>query len=136
MIYALWQLQEAIYEKLINDNELSKKIKGVYTHVPQDTKYPYVYLGKSKLKDFSTKTTKGLQIILDIAIYTNENGNRELISIMEKIEKIISGNLILPDYCLTSSKLRLCRISQETNLTHCLTAQFYIKLMEKNYGSV
>ncbi len=58
------RIAKALYEALKNDDELIETLGGehVYDHVPPKTPFPYVTLGETLSKDWSTASEPGANI--------------------------------------------------------------------------
>ncbi|AIL64492.1 hypothetical protein NOVO_00410 [Rickettsiales bacterium Ac37b] len=113
------QWSSAVYQRLANSSELEELGVKVFTYVPQDTKYPYIYLGEMIISDYSTKTTKGFNLINYISIYAEERGNKQAIILSHIVKELLeSPELILKYYTLVSIRLLNCHIStlQERNI--------------------
>jgi hypothetical protein len=85
----IWQLRKTIYTVLESDNELAGMVKGIYDYVPQNTAFPYIYLGKVSINDWSTKTTNGYEVLSEINIYTNTKGSKLAFEIIGKVNQLL-----------------------------------------------
>lgn len=107
------QWSNAIYQLLANSKELENLGVNVFTYVPQDTKYPYIYLGQMNISDHSTKTSNGFNLINEINIYSQERGNKQSVIISHIVKELLeSSSLNLKYYTLINLKLLSCHISQ------------------------
>jgi hypothetical protein len=76
-------------------------VSGVFTHIPQNTKFPYIHIGKIELEDNSSKTHLAYKILFNITIYSREKNNKLLFTIVSllkrhlTIENLSTGNLEL-----------------------------------------
>jgi hypothetical protein len=123
----LWQLQKNIYKKLSSDYELASIITGVYNHLPQQTKFPYVHIGKIYASNYGSKTTKAMNVIIDINIYSRAQGNKEVLEVMSIVERILtaSDNGRELDFIA-------CELAQQSDgITYHLNSKFKAYIEEK-----
>ncbi|MCX2695993.1 MULTISPECIES: DUF3168 domain-containing protein [Ochrobactrum] len=80
-------LQKALYEALKNDGELIETLGGehVYDHVPPKTAFPYITLGETLTKDWSTASELGGEHFLNIQIWARESGRKRVLEIAGRI---------------------------------------------------
>lgn len=80
-------LQKALYEALKNDDELIETLGGehVYDHVPPKTPFPYITLGETLSKDWSTSSEPGGEHFLNIQIWAREAGRKRVLDIAGRI---------------------------------------------------
>ena len=64
----LWELQKAVFTALDGDGTLSGLVTGVYSHVAQDTAFPYVKFADIKVTDWSTKSNSGIKGVFNTGI--------------------------------------------------------------------
>ena len=59
-----WSLQRGIYQALANSSELGALLGGtrIYDDAPQAASYPFITLGQSLVRDWSTGTRTGPSI--------------------------------------------------------------------------
>ncbi len=111
---AIWQLQKAVYVALDGDASLSALVNGVFDFVPEDTEFPYVVIGDAGTRDWSTVTTKGAEITLEIDSYSRERGSKELLEIMTLVQDILHDvNLALTGHTLVNLRHTDSRITRE-----------------------
>ncbi len=80
-------LQKALFEALRNDDELIETLGGerIYDHVPPRTPFPYVTLGETMCRDWSTASEDGGEHFLNIQIWAKESGRKRVLDIAAKI---------------------------------------------------
>lgn len=80
-------LQKALFDALKNDSGLAETLGGarIYDHVPPRTPFPYVTLGETASRDWSTASEKGAEHFLNIQIWAKENGRKRVLDIAAKI---------------------------------------------------
>ena len=86
---ASWPLQKAVYDRLVTDPVLSGLITGVYDHVPQSARYPYISLGGSNVTDWSTKTFKGQDHRFELHIWSSKPGHKEIKLLQEAVKNAL-----------------------------------------------
>ena len=64
-----WSLQRGIYQALANSGELGALLGGprIYDDPPQSATYPFISLGESTVRDWSTGTEDGAEHLSDAA---------------------------------------------------------------------
>ncbi len=92
-------LQKALFEVLKNDAGLAQSLGGakIYDHVPPKTPFPYVTLGETSSRDWSTASEKGTEHFLNIQIWAKENGRRRVLDIAAKIVALLDAWPIVLD---------------------------------------
>ena len=64
---AIWKLQKAVYDKLTGDSGLMGLVGNrVYEFVPQETQFPFISIEDFSSSDWSTKTSKGTEIMFNV----------------------------------------------------------------------
>lgn len=86
-------LQKALFETLKNDAGLAQSLGGarIYDHVPPKTPFPYVTLGETLSRDWSTSSEMGAEHFLNIQIWAKENGRRRVLDIAAKIVALLDA---------------------------------------------
>jgi hypothetical protein len=79
-----WALQKAIYNTLTSDGALTDLLGGqrIYDEVPRGAEFPYVTLGQSTVRDWSTATDDGEEHVLTLHVWSEANGHREATEII------------------------------------------------------
>lgn len=87
MASASWSLQRAIYDTLANDGDVVQRLGGarIFDDVPQKSSYPYLTLGQSVVRDWSTGTEEGAEHILTLHVWSRAEGRRETHDIMTSV---------------------------------------------------
>lgn len=86
-------INKTLFKILSENHALTKKLRGIYAHVPQNATFPYIHLGKVSLIDHSTKTSRHAKAFFNITIYSRDKGPKEAMSIMALAEGIIASRL-------------------------------------------
>jgi hypothetical protein len=81
-------LQKAVIDILENDATLFPKITGVFSNVPDNEDYPYIYYGEAPGNDWGTFTTYGEDILFNLHIYSNYDTNKQTQDIMNDIKRL------------------------------------------------
>lgn len=87
MTSAGWALQKAVHAALSADAALAGLLGGpqVFDDVPQQSTYPYVALGSSTERDWSTATEDGAEHVLTLHVWSRKAGRKETREIMEAV---------------------------------------------------
>ena len=74
-----WALQKGIFNALVNDATLTTLLGGqhVYDDVPQDASFPYLTLGQSVARDWSTGSEDGQEHVLTLHVWSRAGGKKE-----------------------------------------------------------
>jgi len=84
MADAGWALQQAVYGALASDAALIALLGGpkIYDDAPHAVAHPYVTLGQSVERDWSTGTEDGAEHVLTVHVWSRAAGRRETRAIM------------------------------------------------------
>lgn len=87
MSYHSFDLQTIIYSTLNGDSTLDGIIgdNKIFDNVPQDTGYPYVVIGNESAINRGTKSLDGNEYTLDIEVWSQYRGKKEIKEAMERI---------------------------------------------------
>ncbi len=100
-----WALQRGIYQALANSPDLVSLLGGVrvYDDAPQSASFPFVTLGQSAIRDWSTGTEDGAEHSLTLHVWSRSGGKREMLEIVEAIRAALHGQqLALEDHHLVN----------------------------------
>ena len=91
MSFHSFDLQSAIYSILNGDATLDGIIGNnkIFDNVPQDTSYPYVVIGNINVINTGTKTLDGNEYNVDIDIWSEYRGKKEISDAMERIYELL-----------------------------------------------
>lgn len=87
--FSHYELQKAIYQALTGDAALMALVAGIFDRVTEGTAYPYVTIGESAGRDWSTKTTKGVQYLLSLHVWSRGGGRKQAADIMDRIHTVL-----------------------------------------------
>lgn len=88
---ASWSLQRSIYQTLSTDTGLTTLLGGprVYDDVPQDANLPFLTLGQSTSRDWSTGTEDGEEHIVTLHVWSEAGGKKEAQEIIGKVRELL-----------------------------------------------
>lgn len=91
-----FDLQSAIYSTLSGDSTLDSLVGNnkIFDNVPQDTAYPYVRIGLETASDVGTKSLDGNVHRVDIEVWSQYRGQKEIKEIMERLYNIFNNSTI------------------------------------------
>jgi hypothetical protein len=104
-VVASWALQRSIYQALTNSPDVTTLLGGVriYDHAPQGVAYPFITLGQSVIRDWSTGTEDGGEHNLTLHVWTRSGGKKEVHEIIEAIRAVLHDQpLMLEDHYLVN----------------------------------
>ncbi len=111
-----WSLQTAIHTALISDTTVTTLLGGqhVYDHVPRGRHTPYVTFGQASIRDWSTGTDDGFEIIFTLHVWSRASGRDEVTRITNAIRTALHDQpLALPDASLINLRHEVAEIRQE-----------------------
>jgi hypothetical protein len=84
MASAGWELQKSVHAALVSHAPLTSLLGGprVYDDVPRGADYPYLTIGESTLRDWSTGSEEGHEHILTLHVWSRAAGRAETHEIM------------------------------------------------------
>ena len=97
MGYHSFDLQTAIFSLLSGDSTLDGLVgnnKIFDSIAPQDTAYPYVIIGLESIRNIGTKTLDGNTYNLDIDVWSQYRGQKEIKEVMERIYNLLNNGTI------------------------------------------
>lgn len=101
---ASWSLQQSIFARHSADAPLATLLGGqprVYDDVPQGSDFPYLTLGQSIARDWSTGTEEGNEHILTLHVWSKAKGKKEAHEIMGAVRTLLHEQaLSLPGHRL------------------------------------
>jgi hypothetical protein len=109
---ASWALQRGVYQALAGSLDLTMLLGGerVYDDAPQSAPYPFITLGQSVVRDWSTGTEDGAEHDLTLHVWSRSSGKKQVQEILEAIKVALHDRpLALPDHQPRQSPLRAVR---------------------------
>src|SRR3990172_9021477 len=113
---ASWALQRSIYQALANSSDLTALLGGarVYDDPPQAAAYPFVSLGQSMIRDWSTGTEDGFEHILTLHVWSRAGGKKQVHEIIEAIKGALHDQpLVLEDHYLVNLRHEFSEARQD-----------------------
>ena len=110
MASAGWALQRAVYERLTSAAEVTATLGGpnVYDDVPRGATYPYLTIGQSSTRDWSTASEDGEEHTLTLHVWTRSRGRRQVQVIMSAVRTALhDASLTLSGYALVNLRHEL-----------------------------
>ncbi|WP_439542643.1 DUF3168 domain-containing protein [Hyphomicrobium sp.] len=104
-----WELQKAIYARLVADAPLLALLGGarVYDSMPRGAAFPYVSFGPSTTRDWSTGTEAGSEHAVTLRVWSKAGGEKAVHLVLEAIR------VALHDVPLTLTGHRLVSLRHE-----------------------
>lgn len=102
---ASWALQRGIYDALAGSSTLTTLLGGtrIYDDAPQAAAFPFVTLGQSVVRDWSTGTEAGGEHELTLHVWSRAGGKHEVLAIAEAIKLALHDQpLLLEDHHLVN----------------------------------
>lgn len=98
---ASWSLQKAIHQALTSDAGVLSLLGGprVWDHVPRGATFPYVTIGATTDRDWSTGTERGDEHILTLHVWSKAAGRQEAESIAETLRRALHDQPLTLDAC-------------------------------------
>ena len=102
---ASWALQRGVYQALAGSLDLTTLLGGVrvYDDAPQAALYPFITLGQSVIRDWSTGTEDGAEHNLTLHVWSCSGGKKQALEIIEVIRAVLHDQpLALADHHLVN----------------------------------
>jgi Protein of unknown function (DUF3168) len=86
-----WSLQRGICQALADSSHLGALLGGarIYDDPPQVASYPFITLGQSLLRDWSTGTEDGAEHLLTLHVWSRAGGKKQVHDILEAIKSTL-----------------------------------------------
>jgi hypothetical protein len=126
-------LQRALYEVLRADTALMALVTGVWDRVVRETAFPYVSFGNFTGKDWSSNTTKGMEHMVELHIWSRQGGRKQSSCIMERIYTLLHDvNLSVEDHTMVLMRLTSSAICLESDGSTYKGVMRFRVLLESN----
>lgn len=102
---ASWVLQRGVYQALAGSVDLTTQLGGVrvYDDAPQAAPYPFITLGQSVIRDWSTGSEDGAEHNLTLHVWSRSGGKKQVHEILEAIRAVLHDQpLVLADHHLVN----------------------------------
>ncbi|MFO1169356.1 MAG: DUF3168 domain-containing protein [Hyphomicrobiaceae bacterium] len=113
-----WSLQKAVFAALAADAPLTGLIGASRIHddAPQQAAFPYLTLGQSTARDWSTATDDGAEHVLTIHVWSRAAGKKEAHAIMRAVRQTLHDQpLTLEDHRLVNLRHELSEATRDTD---------------------
>jgi hypothetical protein len=100
---ATWALQRSVYQALAGSSDLTTLLGAtrIYDDAPQAASYPFVTLGQSVIRDWSTGTEDGAEHNLTLHVWSRTGSKKQVHRIIEAIKDVLHDQpLMLADHHL------------------------------------
>lgn len=118
MTTASWELQKSIHAALVTNSALTALLSGtkIYDDVPQGTSFPYVTLGESSLRDWSTGSDEGDEHILTLHVWSRAKGRKQVHEIMDALhDSLDDADLSVSGHHLVNLRHELSEARRESD---------------------
>lgn len=103
---SLWPLQQAIFQRLVQDSALNGVVTGVFDDVEEGTAFPYVTVGEPTSTPFETKTSFGEEVAVVLHCWSQYAGKKEAYEILNlMLQAITKAPLIVEGFTLFNTQL-------------------------------
>jgi hypothetical protein len=94
-----WALQQAAHALLAGDATLAALLGGakIYDEVPRNAAAPYVHLGEAELRDWSTATEAGAEVLFSLVVFSEAAGRKEALTVTERVRVLLHDAALVPD---------------------------------------
>ncbi|WP_116248173.1 DUF3168 domain-containing protein [Nocardiopsis sp. FIRDI 009] len=96
MASAAWPLQQAIYQRLAGDAELTA-ITGVHDEVPEAATYPHVLVGEVIEEPDDSHDNQGLTVAFVLHIWSKYRGYGEIGRILAHLDRLLDRQPLTVD---------------------------------------
>lgn len=88
---ASWSLQQSVYATLAADPAVLGILGAprIFDDVPQRSEFPYLTLGQSTLRDWSTGTDRGDEHLLTLHVWSRAEGRREVHELLAALQSAL-----------------------------------------------
>ena len=94
---SLQSLQAAVYARLTGDDVLMSMVSGVCDDVPDGQAFPYVTIGDAAEIPWSTFGRGGADDVLTMHIWSQANGYKEALGILDRLNTLLDGGELTVD---------------------------------------
>jgi hypothetical protein len=102
---ASWALQRSVFQALAGSSALTMLLGGarVFNDAPQSASFPYVTLGQTVMRDWSTGTEDGAEHSLTLHVWSRACGKKQVHEIIEAILAVLHDRpLVLGDHYIVN----------------------------------
>ena len=93
---ASFALQQSIYSALAADASIMAQLGGprIFDDVPQKSEFPYLTLGQSNVRDWSTGTESGDEHLLTVHVWSRASGRKQTHEIMGALKSALHNRAL------------------------------------------
>ena len=93
---ASWALQQSVFATLSADTQITALLgpSRIFDDVPQKAAFPYLTLGQSSVRDWSTATESGDEHLLTLHVWSRADGRRQTHEIMGAIKSALHNRVL------------------------------------------
>ena len=113
---ANWQLQEALYAALSTSTSLISLLGGnkIYDLPQRGTKPPYITIGMTQERDWSTSSEEGGEHTVTLHVWTENHGRQQTAEIMAVVRDVLKAtSLNLTDHTLVNMAYEFSEIRRD-----------------------
>lgn len=111
----LFFLEKEIFKFLVQNENLTKIVKNIYTYVPDNIAYPFVKIGKLSKRNLYFTMANMIHAEIQIEVFFDNFSNKQCLKVLNLIEKTLqnkkisldgymSGDFKIYDVCMFFSK--------------------------------
>lgn len=115
---ASWALQKSIHAALVGDAAITAILGGpsIFDDVPQKSAFPYLTLGQSVVRDWSTATEDGTEHLLTIHVWSRAEGRRQTYALIDLLRGALhDARLPLEGHHLVNLQHQFSDVRRETD---------------------
>lgn len=101
----MFEVQQAIFQHLSLNKDLTGIVTGIFDFVPEKTVLPYVTFGEIHSQPLTSKVENGETVMVSIDAWSETKGRKEVAKILYEIEKKLETELTVPGVELISQKI-------------------------------
>jgi hypothetical protein len=114
-------LRTALVQALSSDGAVTSALGGakIYDDVPQKSAFPYVVVGQSRWRDWSTGSDEGAEHALVLHVWSRKHGRKEAETIIEAVRTALHDQpLTLMDHHLVNLRLEDADVRRDGDTYH------------------
>ena len=111
----LYEVQAAVF-KVLDECFEAEGIK-VGDSFDENTPFPYIFLGEINQSRLNTKATHGKEISQTVHVFSNFNGKEQAFEIVEKIERILNGELRIEGAYVIHNEVSRVRVFEAVRIS-------------------
>jgi hypothetical protein len=92
-----WDLQRGVYQALAGSSDLTALLGGarIYDDAPQGAAFPFITLGQSVIRDWSTGSEGGAEHSLTIHVWSRAGGKKQVHDVIAVIKAVLHDQPLL-----------------------------------------